>query len=295
MVEKRNIAFNEKLHTYTDEFGKSYTSVTTLIDKYAPKFDKEKWALIKAKEAGTTPEIIKASWEQITDYACEKGSKEHKLLEDSINNATYKREEKYSELKISIGLNIIINTTNLHILANSPLANKYPKIYNYLKEKIEEGWTLHCEKRIYWAEYLVAGTIDLLLIKGKFFIIVDWKTNKDKMMFKSGYYKKVNGIKTNTWVDKKEYMFRPIGFLEHCKGIKYTLQLSMYAYIMELWGFKCIGLRLFHIREVEGLTQYEIKYEKQASELLLIDNINGISMNSGTKKITNVGTTFGIY
>ncbi len=266
MVEKRTLLFNEELHKYTLD-GMPCTSVTQKIELVSPKFDTEYWAKYKAKQLGTTPELIKQDWKDITDYACDRGNKIHKKLEDSINIANDVSEYKSKPKEWSFSLEKY-DKTNLHILANTPLAEKYPKIYQYLRIKIEDGWTLFAEKKVYWWEYLIAGTIDCLLTKGKFFIIVDWKTNKDILMFKSGYYKKVQGIKTNDWVDKKEYMLAPLGHLEHCKGIKYTLQLSLYAHLVELWGLTCVGLVLFHIRNEEELKLYEIKYLQHAAEIL---------------------------
>ena len=36
---QRIIYFDEKQHKYTDDLGNAYTSVTTVIDKYAVHFD----------------------------------------------------------------------------------------------------------------------------------------------------------------------------------------------------------------------------------------------------------------
>lgn len=301
MEVKRTITFNESLHRYTDEFNLEYTSVTTLISKYYPKFDEDFWARKKAQELGLSVEIVKANWKQIRDFSCEKGTKEHKLLEDSINSSTINPNQpsisvNSSLLKvatISLGDRKFTNV-DLDILKESDLAKKYLEIYKFLEGYILKGWTLYVEKRIYWAEYLVAGTIDCLLIKGKQFLIVDWKTNKDELKFKAGYYKKVNGIKTNTWVDKKEYFFSPISHIENCKGNIYTLQLSLYAYLMELWGYECIGLVLYHIRDNMRPTPYNIIYDKSSCQFLLIDHKN-VSTSSKSKLISNNNTeTFGI-
>ncbi len=42
------VTFEEKGHKYTDEVGDSYTSVTTLIDKYHKPFDIKYWSRYKA-------------------------------------------------------------------------------------------------------------------------------------------------------------------------------------------------------------------------------------------------------
>lgn len=297
MLAKRTISFDEASHTYRDEFKKEYVSVTTLIERYCPKFDREFWAIKKAQDLNTTPELIKASWDEITKHSQDKGNREHKLLEDSINlsnnNAKFDYEGKTNP-KLGLGM-ISINKTNLHVLQNSPLAQKYPKIYQFLKGYIEDGWTLYAERRVYLAEYLVAGTIDCLLVKNKFFMIVDWKTNKDKLMFKSGYFKKVGGIKTNTWVDKKEYMYDILSRVEHCKGMKYTIQLSLYAKILEMWGYKCTGLFLFHIPNEIDITNFPITYLHQDCLNLLNHFKSGLPINKNINKNPNYGSNFGIF
>lgn len=291
---KRIISFDEPSHTYKDEKGLSYISVTTVIQKYYPKFDEQFWAKKEAEKTGLPVSVVLANWKQIRDYSCEKGNKEHKLLEDSINASNGKASFEFDDKK-GVGLGtLIINNTNLNILQSSPLASKYPKIYSYLRKQIEDGWTLYAEKRTYWAEYLIAGTIDCLLVKGKLFMIVDWKTNKDELKFKSGYYKKVNGIKTTQWVDKKEYFFKPLNHIENCKGNIYTMQLSLYAYILELWGYKCVDLVLFHIRDNMEPTAYIIKYLKSEAQLLLIDNKNVSSITRKPNSSSDNGIRFGI-
>lgn len=301
---KKQITFNEELHRYTDEDKNVYTSVTTLIDKYAPKFDKEKWSSYIAEKTGLTQQQVKDNWDKITEDACKRGSVEHKLIEDSANSAIEK-SKLFTTATVKLA-GVEFTNVNLDVLAQSELAKKYPEIYVYLKGKILEGYKLYVEKRTYSYEHLVAGTIDCLLVKGKQFIIVDWKTNKDELKFVSGYYKKVNGIKTTQWVDKKEYLFKPINYLENCKGVKYTLQLSLYAYILELWGLQCIGLVLYHIRMIPKIDRhgkdyietilkpYNISYDRISAELLMIDHKNGLTNSNSNKPIQNNSNLFGI-
>ena len=293
----RTIKFNEELHKYTDEANLEYTSVTTVIGKYHEQFNENEWAYKKSQDTsiynpyrGMTPEQIKLQWKNTREYSQDRGNVTHKLLEDSINEANGKASFEFDKDKVRIGIGqgvIEFNKTNLHILANTPLAKKYPKIYSYLRKYIEEGWTLYAEKRIYWFDYLIAGTIDCLLVKNKFFMIVDWKTNKKKLEFRSGYYKKVNGLVTSQWVNKKENFYPPLTNIEFCKGHIYTLQLSLYALLMELWGFKCTGLILFHILEDVVQEPYNIKYWKE-------DCLNLCNHFSKKEIKKDNGFTFGI-
>lgn len=305
---KRTISFNEELHRYTDEYNKEYTSVTTFLKDYEIPFDADYWSKKKAEEAGVSQGTILKNWDSLTREACARGNAIHKNLEDSINEAKNKPKLLPINLKVDLSKPI-----DLHLLASSPLGLKYPKILHTLIYYVEQGFVIYAEKRIYWAEILIAGTIDCLLVKGKQFLIIDWKTNKDDLKFEAGYYKKVNGIKTNQWVKKYEYFKAPISNLEHCKGNKYVLQLSMYAYLMELWGFECIGLILFQIQNKEVLlngikqidqlsgnilmkdvvTDFKIPYVKSSCELLYIDRINVLNGTKNPNKGQNFTLDFG--
>lgn len=308
---KRTISFNEELHRYTDEYNNVYTSVTTVIQNYYPKFNEDYWAGVKAKEYNISKEAVLKIWANGRDAACAKGTIEHKLLEDSVINSRVKPEGISLFPKGFIKGQEKLDVT---LLASSPLALKYPKILFKLMEFIDAGYTVYVEKRVYWAEFLIAGTIDCLLVKNGKFWILDWKTNKDELKFKSGYYKKINGIKTNQWVDKKEYFFSPLDNLENCKGTIYTMQLSLYAYLLELWGLQCEGLIIYHIRDVPALdnenkvvydanknivmkkilTDYKIPYLKQSCELLTIDHKNALNGINTNKTNNNLTINFGI-
>ncbi len=307
MGEIRTIRFNEALHTYTDENNKAYTSVTTVIGKYHEHFNENEWALKKSLDdspynpyRGMSPDAIKAQWKETREFSQDRGNVTHKLLEDSINESNGKASLEFERDKTRIGTGagmIQFNQTNLHILANTPLAKKFPKIYAYLRKYIEQGWTLYAEKRIYWFPYLIAGTIDCLLVKGSFFMIVDWKTNKEKLEFRSGYYKKVQGVKTTQWVDKNERFFYPLNSIPFCKGHTYTLQLSLYAHLMELWGFKCVGLTLFHIlndvpQEPITIAYWQLHCQNLCSHfsgVLSNSNSNKQSINQGNSNTNSFG------
>lgn len=306
MVGKvRTIKFNEELHRYTDEDNLVYTSVTTVIGQYHKQFDETYWAREKAKDTsiynpyrGMSEKQIKNQWKETREFSCEKGNKTHKLLEDSINASNGKANFNFDKLKIGTGNGVIvINKTNLNVLATTPLAIKFPKIFNYLKKYIEDGWTLYAEKRIYWYEYLIAGTIDCLLVKGKQFMIVDWKTNKKKLEFRAGYYKKYNGMETSQWVDTNERFYAPLDNIPFCKGMTYTLQLSLYGYLLELWGYECIGLTLFHILHDEVQDPIKISYVRSDCEKLCIDFSARSSINKNIKSSNNedFGFTFSIH
>lgn len=305
MEKQIKLTFEPNEHKYSDEEGRIYTSVTTLIDKYKEPFNKRYWSMyttlrdsgfavrptnglqsiivdnqyrsldslysnpINCHEVG----LLVNKWKKITEVACNRGNNIHDYLEDSVNTSKGDDGSTNEQVKpqlredlSNIGL-VVIKT--VHDLDKTNLVITFPKIYYRLLKYINMGCTLYAEKKIYSTTYLIAGTIDVLIIKGKYFSILDWKTNKDVMLFKSGYFKKakVRGkwAKTNQWVDRKKYMFTPLNNIEDCKGMLYTLQVSLYTYIMELWGYILVdrGLEIFHIRPNLKPKLIKIQYLKQ--------------------------------
>ena len=263
----RRIVFDPVEHKYTDEDQSTYISVTQKLNKITTPFNEKYWAKVKAEERGVSVDTILAEWASIRDYANNKGNAVHSKLEDSANDASL-RERTLGLLSTGKipGRNPIWGyEIDLDIFAETPLAICYPKIFNLVKKYIEQGWKLYAEKRVYLWEYLICGTIDLLLVRGSEFIILDWKTNKDILKFEAGYYRKENGIKTTEWVSTNKKLLAPLNHLPECKGMIYTMQLSTYARIAEAWGYICRGLILCHILEYHLEEALDRKKESNAT------------------------------
>ena len=241
-----------------------------------------------------TKERILAEWQTLADVACDWGNKRHNYLEDCVNDfykgAKPTSTKKYKEYNNELGFKFKIVSVNQ--LKNSPLAKSHKSIFKLLCDAIKAGYTLYAEKRVYSYEHKVSGTIDIIAVKGKSFYIIDWKTNKDELTFESGYYKKewiyengkrIKKVKTDKWVNTNATFLRPLNNVSHCKGNVYTLQLSLYAYICELWGLKFMGSYLCHIRHKEDergkkteLTPkiYKLKYFKEEIHELMQWQVN---------------------
>ena len=240
-------------------------------------------------------DLVVNQWKHITKKACDRGNKIHNYLEDSINESKGDiKGESNKEVKpittevappfsVFGGEDVIIRTK--HDLDVTTIGFNYPDVYNYLLLLINNGFILYAEKRVFSVMHLIAGTIDVLAIKGNMFIIVDWKTNKDEMIFESGYFKKkrINGkyVKTTEWVRKLEYFKSPLDNVEHCKGMLYSLQLSLYARIMEMWGYRLVnkGLGIWHFRPRRLPKYIRIPYLREEIDAALeyrYKTINGI-------------------
>lgn len=274
-IPSRTITFNPIAHTYVDEYGKPYTPVTAVCQSYSKPFDEEYWARKKAIERGVSKAQVKQEWTDNRNAAAAKGTRTHNYLEEAVDNI-YEDDSNVGgapihEIVTVTTLSFYRKIDSMEALENSPLRRTHSEIYSYLVYLITSGFILFTEKRLYSPHHLIAGTTDVIAIRGKEFIIVDWKTNKELISFTAGYYKKkwanVGGemkkVKTDIWVPKTDKMLYPVNKLPDCKGSIYTLQTGLYAYLAELWGFKCIGIVIWQIFDAAPPVKHPVKYVKE--------------------------------
>jgi hypothetical protein len=265
LIPERKIFFNEELHKYTDEYNNVYTSVTQLIGKFEPVFDIDKWSKYKAKERGVSQETILLEWKHTNKVSIDVGNNTHKHLEDSIRLLYTVKEPTINQIseEVITEKSYKYRVASVDQLNSLGLKDEYPQVYWDLVLHINNGWVIYAEKRVYNPFYFIAGTIDCFLVRGNEFKILDWKTNKKDLKFESGYYKKewqvIDGVRmkveTNTFVRTKEYLAYPLNNVQHCKGNGYTLQLSTYAYLVEQFGLRCVGLTIYHIKSTDVLAK----------------------------------------
>ena len=310
--------FKEEGHKYNDSLGNSYTSVTTLIhDNYVPKFNKKYWLHKKARELGVSEKTLEKQWQTITDEACARGTVTHNGLEDAIKEVSmFKSAIQYLN-NISDGR--VVTVADIPFFKAKPLDiekfkeatnNKYPEIYRVFQFYIDRGYTIYSEIGAFLIDYRLSGTIDVLCVRDTDFVILDWKTNRNGLQFESGYFRKDKSIKpaqlTNEYVKKSEYMLPPLNYLPNCNGYHYTMQLSMYARMVELiLGIPCVGLGLCHIaspfvKNIYGMPYrdennqypidpngeetvqwYKIGYRRKEADLILADRL--IQLKSDNK------------
>jgi hypothetical protein len=299
-----SLTFDEEAHKYTDNIGTIYTSTTTVIGKYYEKFDKKAKDIAEACERigrnpshpkyeryrGKTAKQLLLEWSDETKRACEKGSKKHNYLETTIKKCNGYNLNAHGFINgIIYTIDDIIRGHNygrlsLDYFVKSGIADIYPTIFGIIKDLTKSGFKIYAEIGVYDSALGVSGLVDILLVRGFEFMILDWKTNKAPLRFDAGYYEKnVNGtLNLKMWVSQDKHMYHPISHLEDSVGNHYTLQLSIYDYLVESFGFKCIGNILCHIRTIENpdnitgedeqeeVTFIPIKYLKEDVERLLM-------------------------
>lgn len=307
MVEERIIYFNEELHKYTDQFANVYTSATTKLGEYEDKQDFKQIAIAcerigknpnhrnYLKYKGKTAKQLLKEWESITNDSLDRGNGEHNYLEETVKiansfNSNYKKGRNlkvgnrdyirmYSIYDLAIGNLNDVGEISIEELQAEKLHLRYPDIYNLIVVLHSKGFKFYPEIVVYHPDWLISGMVDLLAVRNDEFIIIDWKTNKGDICFESGYYEKdEDGNLTDVFIRNNKMFKYPINHLQASVGNKYSLQLSLYAYFIERFGFKLKGLLLYHITHDQELNKeneliwktkpVKIKYLKREIEVI---------------------------
>lgn len=289
LQEYTNIFFDEPTHKYTDNCGNVYKSVTTVIHDYVPVFDARKHARTQSIKTGESVESILAKWKHINKEAVNKGNLKHNELENYVKfTSKFYNAVKYIQTNDGrlrcFSIKDLLDANDVGEMNigdfEEKLNGQYPVILKTIKYYVDKGYKIYSEINVFNPLFLISGTIDILLVKGDEFVIIDWKTNRKEILFKSGYYKKDrDGIVTNIWIPSKSYLLYPLDYIEDCNGNHYTLQLSMYALLVSLFGYTCRGLILFHIRDSYLLNKYGMP---------VVDS-NGVYIKDDNKPVTVQG------
>lgn len=271
---KTIIYFEPVAHKYTNNVGNAYISATTIIGEYEYKFSDEQNKIARAcskigrnpnhpkylKYKGMSPSQILAKWKRAAEKGCEIGNTKHDYLETSIKDSTefkaifgskYEQNNNSNIVKLYTIEDVIDNPDsgklNLDYFINKGVKDKYPKIYKVIESFVNDGWRVYSELGVFHNGYLISGLIDVIFIKDKSFVILDWKTNKDPIRFEGGYWEKNNNdVRTNYKLTDKTFK-PPLHKLPYSVGNKYILQLSLYAYLVEQFGFNHVSNILCHI------------------------------------------------
>lgn len=310
--------FDEGPHKYTDSNGNEYISVTTIIGNYVPKFNSKYWARKKAQEQGVSEKEIIKQWDKIKKEACERGTHTHNGIEDAIKDVSMFKDAIRYLMQTETGR--CVTVADLPYIVVNPLDiekfkeatnNKYEEIYRVFQFYTNKGYAIYSEIGVFDPELLISGTIDVLCVRPTDFVILDWKTNRDGLKFESGYYKKDKSVipnqLTNEWVKKNDKMLPPLNHLEECNGSHYTMQLSIYARLVErILEIPCKGLGLCHIgspfvlneygqplRDKDGyhidkdgketVTWYKINYLKNEADAVFHDRMSQVIAANKTK------------
>lgn len=250
------VTLEHSKHIYTDTKGQTYQSISSVIGKYKHPFDPHKKmpngkTLIQNYVAknGNTEEYWLAKWDETRDYACEKGHAFHDLKE------------------------MVVNNRGVHIIERREMpvqnVNKLWQLPNYEGNFGLLPPGVYTELTLWNYAHRIAGTADLITIyPDKTFDVDDYKTN--------------GTFKTEAFMSRP--MKYPCTNLQDCHLGHYTLQLSLYAWMLSQFGLTPRNLRLHHYdipdEDVEKIiyqgvlpeiepTMYEVPYIEREVFLIM--------------------------
>ncbi len=218
--------------------GEIYSSVTTIIHKYFPKFESGKiinkmmssssWK--RSPYYGKTKEQIEKEWEQNRSEAASLGTKIHNWIENFYLSGNICPSEEASQSK---------------------------SFQNFLEFHETYGWKPYrTEWRVYSEICKIAGSIDIVFegsSAGKVKIF-DWKNSKE--------------IKQE---NKYEKGFPPLDHIPNCNFYHYSLQLNLYKWIIEKHYDLVVeemGLIIVH-QNFPTFLKYEVKDMKKETQDLI--------------------------
>lgn len=230
-----SIVFKAEDHSYNNidpEDDIKWTSVTTLISKFKTPFEQKKIANSVSKKKtskwyGMKPEEIISIWENEALRATTVGTYYHDQREKDVCS--------FASMDID-GITI-------------PVIKPLPE-ENGLKyapsQKLTDG--VYPEHLVYLKSSGICGQGDLIEVVNGKVNIIDYKTNKkiDKESYKD-------------WEGISKKMLAPIGHLDDCNFNHYSLQLSIYMYIMLKHNPKLKPGKMY-IHHIEFETEGEDKY-----------------------------------
>lgn len=238
------LIFNEKNHHYQFDDGRPTISVTKFVEKFKVGFDREyvskykacekllpekQFRSIKRKYKWMTPELLEAlsapldpkeitkvqkefkkDWKKINVESTDKGHAEHAKKEKEAYDKgklilPLTGEEFIVAPKIAKGFDNYSLVDNLYDLA----PGAYPEL-------------------LLWHESGLVGTADMIFISAN-----PWSGKKTVSIGDIKTNKKLDYV---SWGNKK--MKAPVDHLDDCHISHYSLQLSLYAYMMECSGYE---------------------------------------------------------
>jgi hypothetical protein len=201
------LRFTPQDHKYTSikkEDEKDWISVTSFIGNFKQPFDADTIAAKSAKNRkskwyGMTPDEIKAAWKAEANRATSLGTWYHNCREKDICELdTMER----------MGLTVpVVKPIEIEGIKYSP------------EQKLTDG--VYPEHLVYLKSAGLCGQSDLVEVIDGQVHITDYKTNKE--IKTEGY--------TN-WQGVTQKMLAPVSHLDDCNLNHYTLQLSMYLYMI---------------------------------------------------------------
>lgn len=218
MTFDTEVDYNHEQHRYF--LGtKVYRSATQIIEQFVEKFDVEERSQYMAHRYGRTPEFWKDEWRKENQKSLLRGNRIHGKEEDFLYNRGF--------ASVNNKQYVVYNLKNL-----------YRSSVHYYK--LPDG--TYPELKLWRHDWCIAGRADkptFETVNGvRYSHVEDYKSNKS--------------IGTRGFNGKR--LLGPVSHLEDCEYNTITLQLSLYQYMLEYFGFEPGVRRIIHFpHEIEGL------------------------------------------
>lgn len=215
----KNFKFDPEAHVYTYE-GEVMYGTTSFLNRFVKQFDSDYWSKKKAEQEGISQQEMLERWDAKRDRSCDLGHMVHDYIENFYEkNSTKLTDDEEANLRIA-------------------------KFHDIYESKLKNLESIGSEIKVFSKKWNLAGTIDKLYLYENSIIIGDWKTNKK--------------IKTD-----KDYCFNKLLFpfekYKENEVNKYSLQLSIYALMLEEIGIHCDYFFICHIPTDGDPAIYKLK------------------------------------
>lgn len=274
------VNFNETLHQYTNNQGVVYESVTQILHHYIPEFDKEFWMFYK---------VLQDKLGFPDDEFGKKAYAKYLIQSHGFNFKNKTLEELQS---ISDGLGFGVELEDAYKKAEWKKKNddslvRGTKFHEDIEKKrlAQKTKILECGNTVHYYSYnkglentefgknKIEGIPELRLYNHKYKIA----GTTDDPVFYPNKKVKINDFKTNREIKLKNAwgkMLYPLHKLDDCNFSHYNIQLSLYGWMLEQFGYEVVGLSIEHYLFNEegkaiGCIPYPMKYLKKEVEALL--------------------------
>lgn len=256
----KEVSYDDAKHRYFNG-NQTYTSVTQLIDKFKNKFDTPERAQYMADRYGMTPQYWIKKWDRIRETSLVRGNKIH----DENEMVSYGR-----------GVEKVANTL-------MPVQNRALLPIDIPYAQLPDG--IYPELILWSHKYRIAGRADKIIL----FTIPTILTAGKNSYERDFRHANVDDYKTNETLHFESFydhankqhlmMLGPLAHLMDCSMNHYTLQFSLYQFLLEEFGFLPGERTLIHYpHEIEGLgvpnpKSYKLPYLRNEVIAMLNHNL----------------------
>lgn len=195
--------FIESNHTYFYKGEAVSKSVTQFVDGFITPFEREVWLEKKSSQLGVSVEELDKQWKTKADNSSQVGTQFHAFMEHYVSGKSYTPQFQGEQRDL--------------------LLERYNRLLSLGKKFVDDTRSILVpvkQEFIVGKDTTIAGQIDAIFynkVSDKL-ELYDYKTNKQISMF-------------NAW---KKKMLIPFVKFDECEYNTYSLQLSIYKYLLNL-------------------------------------------------------------